>query len=298
LVFARNHCGGVVPPRSDLQEIDIQFLNDIQRIVAEAKDSYAAFKVRHASQLIMELAQLGNVYFDAKRPWQDAKKPEMRHIMETTISCCLECLKSLALISSPIIPETASKIWHMLGYTQMLQEKGWEGVIKENIPPFQQLLEPQVLFQRIEDVQIKEEIEKLHKMSQAQNINSSQDANLLNNSQSVAHYVPLKESVNIDDVQRLDLRVGSILKAESVPKSKKLLKLQIDLGFEVRTVVSGISLNYKPEEIIGKKVVVVANLQPATLMGIQSQGMILAGSWEKDLELLSIQGLPNGSIIS
>lgn len=293
LVFAKSHCGSVVPSRGDLQEIDIQFLSEIQRIVVAAKESYAAFKVRHASQLIMELSQLGNVYFDAKRPWQDAKKPETRHVMETTVSCCLECLKSLALIASPIIPDTASKIWLMLGYTQGLQEKGWEGVINEAIPVGQRLLDPQILFQRVEDAQIKLEIEKLHKMSQDQIVNEKNDAQ-----QVPPSYSPLKESISIDDVQRLDLRIGSIVSAEPVPKSKKLLKLQVDLGFEVRTVVSGISQNYKPEEIIGKKVVVVANLQPATLMGIQSQGMILAGSWSKELELLSIQHLPNGSVVS
>ncbi|MBA3817055.1 MAG: methionine--tRNA ligase subunit beta, partial [Parachlamydiaceae bacterium] len=293
LVFAKIHCGAVVPARGNLQEIDVRFLSEIQRIVAEAKESYAAFKVRQASQLVMELSQLGNVYFDTKRPWQDAKNPETRHVMETTIACCLECLKSMALIASPIIPDSASKIWQMLGYAEGVQERGWDSIIAEVVPVGQLLREPQILFQRVEDAQIQLEIERLHKMSQSQIDEQKSDLPAV-----PASYTPLKETVNIGDVQRLDLRVGTVMTAEPVPKSKKLLKLQIDLGFELRTVVSGISQNYKPEEIIGKKVVVVANLQPATLMGIQSQGMILAGSWSKDLELLSVQHLPNGSVVS
>lgn len=293
LVFAKSHCGGKVPAPGELQEIDIQFLNQIHRLAAEAKESYAAFKVRHASQLMMELSQLGNVYFDAKRPWQDAKKEETRSVMETTIYCCLECLKILAMISFPIVPEAATKIWTMLGFSEGLQNTGWDKGVEESIPVGQSLLEPQILFQRVEDAQIKLEIEKLHKLSQ------EHLASEKNNSQATPpSYVPLKKPISIDDVETLDLRVGSVVAAEAVPKSKKLLKLQVDLGFEVRTVVSGISQSYKPEEIIGKKVILVANLQPATLMGIQSQGMILAASWDKELELVGIQHLPNGSVVS
>lgn len=288
LVFAKNNCAGVAPESGQLQDIDRQFLEDIQRIVSQAKESYAAFKVRRASQLVMELSQLGNVYFDAKKPWQDAKKPETRAAMNTTIACCLECLKALALIAYPIIPASASKVWQMLGFSQNLEQIGWDTIVNRKIPAHQNLLEPQILFPKVEDAQILQEIEKLQKMSSTQ----------AENNKPAPDYVALKEPIDIDGVQRLDLRVGTVLSAEPVPKSKKLLKLQVDLGFEIRTIVSGISLSYKPDEIIGKKVVVVANLKPATLMGIQSQGMILAGSWGKDLELLSIQSLPNGSVIT
>ena len=108
----------------------------------------------------------------------------------------------------------------------------------------------------------------------------------------------LKPLVDIDDFRKLDLRVGLILAAEPVPKSKKLLKLQVDLGFEKRTIVAGISQHYSPDEIVGKQVVVVANLKPATLMGVQSQGMVLAGTLDASLELVGIQKMAPGSVVS
>ena len=108
----------------------------------------------------------------------------------------------------------------------------------------------------------------------------------------------LKSSITFDEVEKLDLRIAEILEAVKVPKSKKLLKLLVDLGFEKRTVVSGIALNYEPEQLIGKKVILVANLAPATIMGIESQGMILAASFESGLELPSVQSLPPGSSVS
>jgi len=288
LVFARNNCGGKVPPCHTLQPIDSQFLSEIQKIADQANAAYGSFKVRRASQLIMELAQLGNVYFDAKKPWQDAKQPETKASLESTISCCLECLKVLALISFPIIPATASKVWHMLGFHETLEERGWARVLAETIPQGQVLQEPQILFQRVEDAQIEQEIAKLKLMSQAQEAKPT----------AMTSYAPLKNMIAIDDVSKLDLRVGTVLNAEPVPKSKKLLKLQVDLGFEQRTVVAGIGQSYSPEQIVGKKVIVVANLKPATLMGVQSQGMVLAGNSGSTLEVAGIQALPNGSIVS
>lgn len=286
LVFAKNNCGGKVPPLKDLQSVDQQFLKEIQALADQAAAAYEGFKLRRASQLVMELAQLGNVYFDAKKPWQDAKQPATRTAMETTIACCLECLKTLALISSPIIPDTASQVWAFLGYTSSLAQAQWSVVVKTSIPEGQLLKEPKILFTRVEDAEMEAEIAKLHALSA--NAKASKNP----------EYSPLKEPIDIEEVRKLDLRVGQILSATFVPKSKKLLQLQVDLGFEKRTVVSGIGQHYTPDQLVGKKVVVVANLKPATLMGVQSQGMILAGSWDTKLELLGIQDLPPGSAIS
>lgn len=288
LVFAKNNCRGTVPSQHDLQPIDLQFLNDIKQLVDQAKSAYASFRVRRASQLMMELAQLGNVYFDGKRPWQDAKLPERRHVMETTIACCLECLKALALVSLPIIPEAATKVWNMLGYESSIESRGWEEVMRHPIPAGQKLKDPQILFIKIEDEQIEREIAALNALNET----------VKQQEKPAISYVPQKELIDIGDFQKIDLRVGTVVEAVNVPKSKKLLKLEVDLGYEKRTIVSGISQHYTPEQIIGKKVVVVANLKPATLMGIQSQGMLLCGSWDTSLEALGIQSLPNGSFIS
>lgn len=304
LVFAKNNCGGVVPPKHTLQPVDERFLSDIKQIVEQAKGAYAGFKVRKASQLIMELAQLGNVYFDGKRPWQDAKLPERREAMETTIACCSECLKALALIAAPIMPEASAKVWRMLGYEVALDQLGWEEVMAQTIPEGQKFKDPNILFVKIEDEQIEKEIAALNEMSQQKMATPAVVHGTVNEgapigqTQASVPYTPQKELIDIGDVQKLDLRIGTVLDAVNVPKSKKLLKLEVDLGYEKRTIVSGISQQYTPEQMIGKKVVVVANLKPAVLMGIQSQGMLLCGSWDTSLELLSVQNLPNGSVVS
>ena len=286
LVFAKNNCAEKVSAAHALAPIDREFLENVRQLADQAATSYENFKLRRATQIIMELAQLGNVYFDSKRPWQDAKNPEMRAAMETTISCCIECLKVLALISFPVIPETAGKVWHLLGYETELKGAAWNEVLQTSVPAGQKLNEPKILFTKIEDEQIASELDKLYNLAKQHAAPKTPD------------YAPLSALVDIDEFRKVDLRVGVILKAISVPKSKKLLQLEVDLGFEKRTIVSGISQHYKPEEIVGKKVIVVANLKPATLMGIQSQGMILAGSWDTHLKLLQAEDLPPGSIIS
>lgn len=288
MVFAKNQCAAKVPARGTLQPIDEEFLKSIHTLVQQASDAYAHFKVRRASQLVMELAQLGNVYFDSKKPWQDAKQPETRQQMETTIACCLECIKALALISWPIIPSSSEAIWELLGYTIPLQEKGWQSIAETAIPEGQALKEPKILFQRIEDAQVQEEIQKLHALSKPKAVKAV----------TVTSFEPLKEPIDITTVKQLDLRVGVVTEAVPVEKSKKLLKLQVDLGFEKRTIVSGISQAYTPADIIGKKVVIVANLKPATLMGIESQGMLLAGHSGDGLEVVSLADLPPGSPVT
>lgn len=290
LVFAKNNCAGKVPPMINPQDIDRQFLEGIKNIVEQGRDSYATFRVRRASQLMMELAQLGNVYFDAKRPWQALKNPDLKESMEMTIACCLECLKALALVAYPIIPGTATKLWQMISCTTNIEDLGWDGVMTHSLLPGQALREPEILFRKIENEQIEQEIAHMQNMAQPQTPSITPQVEV--------SYEPLKSPVDIALVQQLDLRVGTVLSAEPVPKSKKLLKLQVDLGFEKRTIVSGISQYYTPEQITGKKVVVVANLRPATLMGVESQGMILAGHMGNELEIASIQSLPNGSTVT
>jgi methionyl-tRNA synthetase len=285
LVFAKNNCGGKVPAMGDLQDIDRDFLATIKRLVDEAAQSYETFKVRRASHIIMELAQAGNVYFDAKKPWSAAKQPETRGSMETTIACCMECLKALAVISAPIIPDTAQKVWNQLGFQTKLRD--WEQTINAHFKVGHNLGEPKILFQKIEDAQIAEEIAKLTSQSKPE----KQEVKEMT-------YVPLKPAIDIDDFRKIDLRVGKVTSAVAVPKSKKLLKLEVDLGFEKRTVISGISQHYSPDEIVGKNIVLVANLKPATLMGVESHGMILAGSGPEILEVVSVEDLPPGSEVS
>lgn len=293
LVFIKNNCGGKIPLMKNLEPADEQFLEGIKKCVDAAAESYSTFRVRRASQVLMELAQLGNTYFDSKKPWQDNKQEDTKDRMRTTLACCVECLKAMALISSPLIPLTAEELWKMLGYENALSEKGWVEVMSESVPANQQIPAPKVLFQKIEDDVVALEVEKLRQLSEkhAKPLAS-------NNSSTTASIAPLKPQIDITDFQKIDLRVGVILQAEPVPKSKKLIKLLVDIGTDQRTVVAGIGESYKAEQLPGRKVVVVANLKPTTLMGVQSEGMLLAGKDGKTLELISIEECQPGGNVS
>lgn len=276
LVFIQNKCGAKVPARGELQEIDRTFLTNMQKIVGEIHEQYAAYRLRKVSHLLIELAHLGNTYFDQKMPWKS-------DTMETTLSLCLECIKNLALVATPIMPTSAQKIWSMLALPEPTL---WDEALKLTIQEGATLPKPNILFQKVEDEVIKKQMDTLENMHESAYAMKEPP------------YLPLKEQISIDEFFKLDLRVATILEAEAVPKSKKLLKLLVDIGLEKRTVVSGISLHYKPEQLVGKKVVLVANLKPVKLMGIESQGMILAASLESDVELVTLEDLPGGAEVS
>ena len=290
LIFIRNQLSGLAPSAGTLEKIDHDFLARMDEIVHQVEDSYEHFKLRRASQLVMELAQIGNVYFDSKRPWQDAKDEALRDRLKTTLACCLVCLKALAVISSPIIPTTAEKLWKMLGFSDSLEKLGWQKALSQRIPEGQPLPEPSILFQKIEDSQIEEELEKLRRLSAEKKEQTQPSAPL--------PIPPLKSSISIEDVRKLDLRVGVIKQAERMPKSKKLLRLLVDIGLNQRTIVSGIGESYSPEELIDQQVVIVANLQSATLMGVQSEGMLLAAKSGKGFQIVQVEELPPGSEVS
>lgn len=287
LVFIRAQCEGVNPSLKELEPMDKEFLESIQQIASQVAENYHQFKLRKVSQLIMELSHLGNIYFNSKHPWQDAKQEETRPRMRTTLACCVECLKVLALISFPIIPTSAQKVWQMLGYSDSIEERGWSSILAESVLSGQSIPLPTILFQKIEDEQIEEEIQKLRQLSIAHAKKESKPFSI----------TPLKPSITIEDVRKLDLRIGIIRQAEAIPKSKKLLRLQVDIGLEQRTIVAGVGESYLPESLIGQSVVVVANLQPTTLMGVQSEGMLLAAKQGK-LELLFVETSAPGSEVS
>jgi methionyl-tRNA synthetase len=234
--------------------------------------------MRKASQLLMEIAQCGNIYFDQQQPWKLIKDETKGLELENVLYHCLECIKLLALVGYPIMPTSSQKIFTLLGFSQ-ITDYGWEEIVKSPVP-VEFLKEPSLVFSKVEDEVIAQEIEKLQRSSEKK---------------LEPQVEPLKEAISIDQVDLLDLRVGTVLEASRVPKSDKLLQLMIDIGLETRQVVAGIGKSYAPESLIGKKVVLVANLKPAKLMGVQSQGMVLAGGNGQLLELPTLQTLPNGS---
>lgn len=278
LVFAKQHCQSQMPSIGKRDEV---FLQTMDNLVVMANESYEKFHLRKATQILMELSQAGNAFFDAKKPWILAKDPTRKEELNTIIAECIECIKNLALIAGPIMPNTAQKIWHMLGFSGEISKGNWKTIHSESIPVGQKLNDPVILFRKVEDSEIVEQIAKLGALAKP-----------------MSTTVPLKSQIQYEDFSKLDLRVAQILEAEKVPKSKKLVKLSVDLGFEKRTIVSGIALSFEPDQLIGKKVIIVANLAPATLMGIESQGMVLAASLDATLELPQIQNLPPGSVVS
>jgi len=289
LVFIYQRCNGQIPPLEDalLETQDKEFLQQIHELVDQAAQAYSHFKLRRASQIIMEIAQLGNGYFDSKRPWQDVKQEATMNRLRTTLACCCECLKTLALVSLPIIPTTAERLWTHLGFHHAIASEKWARLKERRIPPNQPIPEPKVLFNKIEDDLIEAEIAKLHASTQKNDpVVPAKPKE------------PLKPEITIDDFVKIDLRVGKVLTAERLPKSKKLLKLTVDIGLEVRTIVSGIAEAYQPEALIGRSVIIVANLKPTTLMGVTSSGMLLAGKEDTLLKIVSVEDLPPGALIS
>lgn len=295
LVFARQHSHSRVPPKGELLESDLEFIRQIRSLTDQAFDAYQSFQLRRATQILMELSQLGNAYFEHKKPWAMAKNPDQKSELQTVIYCCIQCIRSLALIASPIIPSAAQKVWEEIGFTDLLEKGNWALIRDTDVPEHQKLPEPFVLFRKVENEEIAEQIEKLGKSKALHKEIVVKESYPV---QTEMAYDPLKKEVLFDDFTKIDLRVAQIVEAVKVPKSKKLLKLLVDVGFEKRTIVSGIALHYEPEQIIGKKVIIIANLAPATIMGIESRGMVLAAGDKVSLELPQIQNLPPGSSVS
>lgn len=220
----------------------------------------------------MELATLGNVYFDANKPWTLSKDPATHSQMNTVLYCCFECLKALALTAFPLIPSSAQKLWEMIGQTTQLETQNWRDTMESPLKPQTPFPTPEPLFKKVEEAVIEKE-----------------EALLKNKPATTTTHAPLKDPIDYDTFAKLDLRIGQILHVEAVPKSKKLLKLTVDLGFEKRTIVSGISPFFDdPQTLVGKKVIVVANLKPAKLMGIESQGMVICANVGTSIELPDI----------
>lgn len=250
LIFTHKHFEGKVPPRYQLDEIDKEMLKYIEEAPLKISSLLEKFKIKDAVFEMLNVARAGNKYFNDSEPWKTSKTNQDK--CSTTLNICLNTIFTLAEIFEPVIPFTSKKIFEMLNAKPV----EWKNSGKTNLEVGHKLNEPQILFNKIEDKVIEEQINKLPKSDE-----------------------PAKEvveEITIDEFKRIKLKVAKIIEAENVKKSDKLLKLQIDLGDEKRQLVAGIAKSYSPDELIGKKILVVANLKPAKLFGIESQGMVLA----------------------
>jgi methionyl-tRNA synthetase len=222
---------------------------------------------------VMNFARAANKYFNDSEPWKTLKSnPEQ---CATTLHIAIQIVRSLAILLEPVTPGVSAKIWELLNLDTTSKEDGWDSASLFKMKDGHQLHKPEILIHKIEDKQI-EEIMKFLEGEEKPGTS--------------VPLAPLKPTITLDDFKKIDLRVGRVIEAVKVPKSEKLLKLQVEIGNERRQVVAGIAKQYKPEDLIGKLIVVVANLQPAKLMGQESQGMILAAGDESgNLTLAGVQ---------
>jgi len=286
VVLTHKYYQGVVPQLGTLTEIDQKTLEELKAFPQKIANSIERYRFREASQELMNLARLGNKYLADEEPWKLIKTDQER--VATIMHIALQIAASLAVVSEPLLPFTSDKLKGMLALDAL--NLNWDLLDKTDtlLPSGHQINTAELLFRRIEDEEIQAQIDKL-------------EATKKENQAMAPSFEPLKETINFEDFQKLDLRVGTILEAEKMPKADKLLVFKVDLGFETRTIISGIAEHFNPEELIGKRVTVVANLAPRKLRGIESQGMILL-SENNDGKLVFVnpdeEGVPSGKTIN
>lgn len=257
LVLTHKYYEGKIPARGELTDFDKETLAHISVIKENLEKSIESFRFREAIKIAMDLARLGNKYLADTEPWKVIKTDEER--VKTITNISIQITAALSIILEPFLPFTTENLRNFLN----IEKLDWELLGNNDlIQTGHTINKASLLFEKIEDKEIEKQIQKLL---------DSKKANELEN-----HKVePAKDNCTYDDFIKMDIRVGTILEAERVPKTDKLLKLKIDTGIDQRTVVSGIAVDHKPEDIIGKQVSVLVNLEPRKIRGIESQGMIL-----------------------
>lgn len=262
VVLTDKYYGGVAPEPSEFSAVDEETLAAVKAYPDVIASSIERYRFREASQELINLARLGNKYLADEEPWKLVKTDEAR--TKTIMFVALQIASALATLSEPFLPFTANKLKTILNITSGDDENSWTDISSKNVllPTGHKIGKAELLFSKIEDETIQGQLDKLI-------------ASKLANEAANKKVEPQKETISFEDFSKLDMRVGTILEAEKMPKANKLLVLKIDTGIDVRTIVSGIAESFTPEEIIGKRVTVLVNLAPRTLRGVESQGMIL-----------------------
>ncbi|MDQ2179647.1 methionine--tRNA ligase [Marinifilum sp. D714] len=256
LVLTHKYFDGKVPAAGELNDFDKETLAEIPTIKAQVEKNLETYHFREALKEAMNLARLGNKYLADTEPWKVIKTDEER--VKTIMNICLQISTNLSTLMEPFLPFSANKLREFLN----IEPLAWENIGENVIEVGHQINKASLLFEKIEDATIQAQVDKLLATKAA-------------NEAANKPVTPAKENINFDDFMKMDVRVGTITEAEKIAKTKKLLKLTVDTGIDQRTVVSGIAEHYKPEEIIGKQVSILVNLEPKKLKGIESQGMIL-----------------------
>jgi methionyl-tRNA synthetase len=297
-VLMHKLCGGKVPKLHEdiLDEKDRALVTDIQQAKTRVEMLLEQYKFREALYEVIDLSRKGNKYMQEKEPWiltrQLQEKPEVQKNIDNCLHLCLQLTANLAILVNPFLPNTAKKMLHMMKVVEKILD--WENAGKPKLLSVgYSLREPQLLFRKIDDTEITEQIEKLKKgLVKTEDGGQKSEAGLPT--------AELKPIIQYDDFARLELKTGTVIACEKVAKADKLLKLEVDLGTEKRIIVSGIAQHYQPSDMIGKQVIVVTNLAPRKMKGIESQGMILTAE-DKDGKLRLLQPenpVSPGSIVS
>ena len=263
-VLTQKYYEGEVPAAGVLNATDSETLQQISELTKKIEQSLERYRFREAQQELMNIARLGNKYLADEEPWKLIKTDAER--VKTVMYVALQVATALAITSEPFLPFTSEKLKNIL----QLGTTAWEQV-KQNptalLPTGHKIGVATLLFEKIEDDAIAKQLERLENTKQANRQEAQAAAEVA--------VTPQKELISYDDFAKMDIRIGTILSAEKMPKADKLLILKVDTGIDQRTIVSGIAQSFNPEEIIGKRVTVLANLAPRKLRGVESQGMIL-----------------------
>ncbi len=254
--FTKKYFEGEVPKLIDPTEKDLETLGQIQEQKEKVSAAYEQFKLREAIGETMNLARIGNKYFTEMEPWRTRK--EDRIICGNTLHVCLQITAALSVLFDPILP---NKMKQLRSELNVSDDTGWKEINSSLLSAGASIEKGAILFEKIEDEEVEEQLQKLEERT----ADGEEDSD----------YEPLKDNMTFDDFMKMDLRAGKIIAASPIEKADKLLKIEVDLGFEQRTIVSGISNDFSADEIVGQKVCVVANLAPKKLMGVESNGMIL-----------------------
>ena len=284
VVLTNKYYHGVVQNPNEYNEVDQQTLAELKAYPAVISSSIERYRFREAQVELMNVARLGNKYLADEEPWKTIKTDPER--VKTQMYVALQIAAALQILCEPFLPFTSNKLGTILN----LNNLKWNDVSETSdlLVAGHQIGEAEILFAQIEDIEIQKQIEKLE---------ATKTANAMENKV----VEPQKETSTFDDFSKLDIRVGTILEAEKMPKANKLLVLKVDTGIDVRTIVSGIAEHFSPEEVIGKRVTVLVNLAPRALRGVESQGMILMTN-DKVGKLAfvnpDVDGVENGATIN
>ena len=259
VVLTNKYYNGIIPAPNAFNEVDEQTLAELKAYPAVIESSIERYRFREALGELMNVARLGNKYLADEEPWKLIKTDEDR--VKTQMYVALQIAAALSTLAEPFLPFSAAKLKNMLNIAEPI---AWNKVAETSnlIAAGHQIGQAELLFAKIEDEEIQKQIDKL-------------EATKLANAAEAKTAEPQKETTQFEDFAKIDLRVGTIIEAEKMPKANKLLVLKVDTGIDVRTIVSGIAEHFTPEEVIGKQVTVLVNLAPRALRGVNSEGMLL-----------------------